>query len=140
MKVSKEGKLTLTKLDYRVGNFVYTNFADSVGFSDISQTVQTKVSKRTFVGQMLADAITQKMDNFLHNYAGVLFYLVGLAPDKQFIEEAFAAARACVNRNAELYGKPGDDKKDETALEEVNGMAEFEQKVREETEKEVPQK
>lgn len=131
MKVSKEGKITLTKLDYRVGNFVFTNFADSVGFSDISQTVQTKVSKRTFVGQMLADAISQKMDRFLHNYGGVLFYLVGLAPDKEFIEESFAAARRCVERNASLYGCTGDEKKDAAALEEVKALSGLEKAVKE---------
>ena len=131
MKVDKEGKLKLTSKDHRVGNFVYTLFADHVGFSDISSTVQTKVSKRTFVGQMLEMAVVDKNDRFLENYAVVLYHLVGMAPDQKFIEEAFAAARSCMDRHPELYGgKEVSDEQDAKIIQEQRNLSEFVEEVR----------
>ena len=131
MKVSKEGKVVVTGADRRVGNFVWSNYSDYVAFTDINRTVQTKVSKRTLVGQMLERAIREKSDTFLHNYAGVLYYLNGLAPDREFIEEAFKAAQACLERHPELYGR-GDvtDAEDAEVIREARELSEFEEGVR----------
>lgn len=132
MKYGKDGELILTKNDYRVGNFVYSNYSDHVAFSDINRTVQTKVSKRTLVGRMLEEAIKSKNGNFLHNYAGVLYYLNGIAPDRQFIEEAFKAAESCLKRHPDLYGMKDDitDKEDAEVIQEEKDLREFEDDVR----------
>ena len=131
MKVSKEGKVIVTGADRRVGNFVWSNYSESIAFTDINRTIQTKISKRTLVGQMIERAIKDKNDTFLHNYAGVLYYLNGLAPDKEFIEEAFKAAQACLERHPELYGKKEvSDEEDAKIVEEVKEITEFEEEVR----------
>lgn len=131
MKVSKDGKLLVTKADHRVGNFVYSNYADYVAFSDINRTIQTKVSKRTLVGQMLENAIKGRNDNFLHNYAGVIYYLNGIVPDQRFIEEAFKAAQDCLERHPELYGrKAATDEEDARIIREEKELKRFEEDVR----------
>ena len=107
MRISKDGRLTLTKNDRRVGNFVYSNHADRVAFSDINLTVRTSVSKRTLAGRMLAEAVEGGMDTFLHNYAGFLYYVNGIAPDREFLEDVMRAAGACLERHPELYGGAG---------------------------------
>lgn len=131
MKVSKDGKLSLNSKDHRVGNFVWTDYTDYIAFSDISRTIQTKVSKRTFVGQMLENAIRGRNDNFLHNYAGVLYYLNGIAPDAQFIREAFKAAQDCIVRNPDLYGSEVvSDERDAEIIREQQELRQFEDDVR----------
>ena len=131
MKISKEGKLTLNSKDRRVGNFVWTDYTDYIAFSDISRTIQTKVSKRTFVGQMLESAIRGKNDNFLHNYAGVLYYVNGIAPDRQLIEDIFKACQACLERNPDLYGKMDvSGEEDAGVIREQQELRQFEDDVR----------
>lgn len=131
MKISKDGKVILTKNDRRVGNFVYSNYPDRVAFSDINGTVRTSMSKRALVGQMIADAIVRGLDNFLHNYAGFIYYLNGMTPDKEFIQDAFKAADACLKRHPELYGAatlPDDD--DKRVIREERELREFEEEVK----------
>lgn len=131
MKVSKEGKVVITKADYRVGNFVWSNYSEYVAFSDINRTIQTKVSKRTLVGQMLENAIREKSDNFLHNYGGILYYLNGVVPDQQFIEEVFKSTQDCLERHPELYGKADvTDEEDAKIIQEEKELKEFEEEVR----------
>lgn len=131
MKISKDGKVILTKNDRRVGNFVYSDYADSVVFTDINRTVQTRVAKRTFVGQMVSDAIRKGSDNFLHNYAAFLYYINGVTPDTEFIRDAFKVANDCVARHPELYGKREvSDGEDAKIIREERELREFEEKVR----------
>lgn len=131
MKVDKSGQVVLTKADYRVGNFVYSNYSDYVCLSDINRTIQTKVAKRTFVGQMLEDAIKSKMETFLHNYAGVMYYLNGIAPDQQFLEETFKSAQDCLERHPELYGSAtASDEEDQKIIQEEKELREFEEDVK----------
>lgn len=131
MKTDKNGNLKLTSKDHRVGNFVYTLYADHVGFSDINSTVQTKVSKRTFIGQMLEMAVNEGNDRFLHNYGTMLYYLVGSAPDQAFIEEAYDALKRCMERHPELYGgKEVSDERDAEIIREQRELAEFVETVR----------
>ena len=131
MKISKDGKVILTKNDRRVGNFVYSNYPDRVAFSDINGTVRTSVSKRTLVGQMIADAIEKRSDNFLHNYAGYLYYINGVAPDHELIKDVFAAAEACLKRHPELYGAAVlSDEDDKRVIQEERELMEFENDVR----------
>lgn len=131
MKVDKNGQVKLTGVDHRVGNFVFSSYRDYVSFTDINRTVQARLSKRTFVGRMLEEAVKVKSDTFLHNYGGVLYYLLGVAPDQEFIVDAWKAANACLDRHPELYGKtmvtPGED---EDALAEVEALRGFEDDAR----------
>lgn len=131
MKVTKDGKLIVTKADRRVGNFVYSNYAEYVAFSDISRTIQTKLSKRTLIAQMLERAIKEKNDNFLHNYGGIIYYLNGVVPDQRFIEEVFKAANECLDRHPELYArKEVSDEEDAKIIQEEKELREFEEEVR----------
>lgn len=123
MKVDKNNQVKLSGIDFRVGNFVYSNYKEYVGFSDINATIQTKVSKRTFVGQMLEMALKGKNETFLHNYGGVIYYLLGVAPDARFVKDAFRAAKACLERNPDLYGKM--DVSDEEDAEIIQGEREL---------------
>lgn len=131
MKVSKKGKVIVTGADRRVGNFVWSNYAETIAFSDINRTIQTKVNKRALVGQMLENAIKQKNDTFLHNYAAMIYYLNGVVPDQQFMTEVIKAAEACLKRHPELYGmKEVSDEEDARIVQEEKELKEFEEEVR----------
>lgn len=132
MKVLKDGSLKLSQIDLRVGNFVFSNFADAIGFSDIARRVQTRVSKETFIGQMLTQAVLEKRKTFLRNYGTMLFYIVGLAPDDQFIKEAFAAAESCIKRHPDLYGTPPaqSEEKDQKIIQEEKELHEFAEEIK----------
>lgn len=126
MKITNEGKVKLTSIDYRVGNFVYTNFAEDIAFCDINRTVQTKVSKRTCIGMMLEKAIKEKNDTFLQNYGGFIYYLVGLTPDQQFLREGFKAAQDCIERHPDLYGRvDASDEEEKEIVEEMRATQEI---------------
>lgn len=131
MKIDKDGKVKVTKADRRVGNFVYSDYSDNVLFSDISRTFQVRFAKRTLIGQMLSDAIAEGRSNFLHNYAGFLYYLLGTVPDQAFIEEAFSAASGCLKRHPELYGQAEvSDEEDGRIIEAERELSEFGERVR----------
>ena len=131
MKVNKEGKVIVTGADRRVGNFVWSNYVDTIAFTDINRTIQTKVNKRALVGQMLENAIKQKNDTFLHNYAAMIYYLNGVVPDHQFMTEVIKAAEACLKRHPELYGmKEVSDEEDARIVQEEKELREFEEEVR----------
>ena len=132
MKVLKDGSIKLSQIDFQVGNFVFSNFADAIGFSDTARRVQTRVSKETFIGQMLTQAFLEKRKTFLHNYGTMLFYLVGLAPDDQFIKETFAAAEACVKRHPDLYGAPQaqSEEADQKIIRQEKELHEFAEEIK----------
>ena len=132
MKVLKDGTLKLSQIDFQVGNFVFSNFADAIGFSDTARRVQTRVSKETFIGQMLTQAFLEKRKTFLHNYGTMLFYIVGLAPDDQFIKEAFGAAENCSKRHPDLYGAPPakSEEKDQKIIQAEKELHEFAEEIK----------
>ena len=109
MKVSKQGKVVITGAD-----------------------------QRALVGQMLENAIKQKNDTFLHNYAAMIYYLNGVVPDQQFMTEVIKAAEACLKRHPELYGmKEVSDEEDARIVQEEKELKEFEEEVRNLPEEEV---
>lgn len=127
MKTGKDGEVILTRNDRRVGNFVWSDYADCVAFSDINGTIRTRVSKRTLVGRMVSDAIRRGADNFLHNYAATVYYLNGVVPDAEFVRDAFRAADDCVRRRPELYGRGEvSDDADAVIIREERERREFE--------------
>lgn len=131
MRISKDGKVSVTKSDLRVGNFVFSDYSDSVLFSDINRTFQVRFAKRTLIGRMLSEAISGKMENFLHNYSGYLYYIIGTAPDQTLIESVFKAASDCIERHPELYGSmEATDEEDAGIIEAERELKDFEEEVR----------
>lgn len=105
MKTSKEGQLKLTKNDYRVGNFVFTNYSETVQVQDISSTICVKLSKRTAVARLVEGAIEERNDAFLGNFATMAYYVNGVVPDVPFWTAMNGVIQDCINRHPELYGK-----------------------------------
>ena len=134
MKINKDGKVVLTGIDYQVGNFVFSNYAESVGFCDINKGIEVKISKRFLIGEMLQQAIEGKNENFLHNYSGVVYYLLGIVPDGEYLETAFKAASECMKRHPELYPHQEkiSDEEDANIIREEKELSEFEDQVRKE--------
>lgn len=132
MKVMKDGQIKLSSIDYRVGNFIYSNFTDAVGFCDINRTIQTRISKRLVVGLMLEKAIKDKDDRFLHNYAGFLYYLNGVTPDHDLLKECIESANRCIERHKDLYGKQVvSDTEENEIIDQMKGTQEFIDQVNE---------
>ena len=103
MKVIK-GKLVLTKVDYRVGNMVFSDFSEHIQVQDINSTMVLKVAKRIPAGFMLADAIRERTDKFLHNWGATMFNVTLCAHDVQSMVDLNKSVKECYERHAGIYG------------------------------------
>lgn len=138
MKTSKEGQLKLTKNDYRVGNFVFSNYSETVQVQDISSTICVKLSKRTPVARLVEGALEERNDAFLGNFATMAYYVNGVVPDVEFWTAMNGVIQDCINRHPEIYGikKDVDDAADANIIHEEKEAHEAIEKLRAEQEKE----
>ena len=104
MKITKDGRLKLTKDERRIGNFVWKNEAEHIKICDINSALTHRVSKHLNIGRMLEMALKEKQDNYLANYAAMTWLYSNIVTDEQFFMDIDKACVACVNRHKEFYG------------------------------------
>lgn len=113
MKTNKDGKIKLEPGEYRSGNFVYKREGTHVKIIDINSQMSHRMACHLNVGRLLNEALTLKSDNFLHEYASMLWLFSNVVPDRDFMREINDACVACINRKKELYGLKEDINKSE---------------------------
>lgn len=124
MKVIK-GKLVLTKVDYRVGNMVFSDFSEHIQVQDINSTMVLKVAKRIPAGFMLADAIRTRNDKYLHNWAATMYNVTLCAHDVQSMVDLNKSVKECYERHAEIYGAaPASDEEEAGIIREEKELHE----------------
>lgn len=126
MKATKDGKLKLAKNERQIGNFVFKNEDEYIKICDISSQMTHRMSKTVLLGQQLEMAWKQKADNYLHNYASLLFLFSNVVTDEQFFVDANKVCVDCINRHKEFYGIEEDitAEKDNEILEEAREVYE----------------
>lgn len=133
MKV-KKGKVKLEKGDRRVGNFVYSREKAHVKLQDIGGLFSFRVGEQLLAGQMLMSVLDDGGENFLGNYAAVMYNTICCVPDVEFLTALQGAVRDCLNRHKDLYGLKDDltEEEDAKILREEVELAEAEAEARKE--------
>ena len=121
MKVGKDGKLKLSKDERQIGNFIYKKEAEHIKITDINSNLSHRVSKTLNIGRMLEIALKEKHDNYLGNYAAMVWLFSNIVTDEQFFVDIDNACVACVNRHKDFYGIKEDitPEQDKEILEEA---------------------
>jgi hypothetical protein len=104
MKVGKDGKLKLSKDERQIGNFVFKNEPEYIKICDINSQITHRVAKHLNIGRMLEMAFMEKKDQYLGNYAAMVWLFSNIVTDEQFFMDIDNACVACVNRHKEFYG------------------------------------
>ena len=123
MKQTEKG-IKLAKNEYRCGNFVYRNESTHVKIFDINSQVTHRVGKHLNIGRMIEMAIKDKQDQWLSNYATMVWFFSNIVTDEQFFLDIDKACVYCVNRHKEFYGieENIESSKDKEILEDVKGV------------------
>lgn len=141
MKITKKGKVRLDRDDVRVGNFVLHTERDHYKIEDISRVFSVRACSTTTIG-MLFRAVVENIKAgdegsraFLHDYCAVMFNILSVAPDHDFLAELQKSAVACLERHKDMYGIRDDlgKEEDERILKEEVELAEAEREARLET-------
>lgn len=104
MKSTKDGKLKLSKDERQIGNFVFKNEPEYIKICDINSQITHRVAKHLNIGRMLEMAFMEKKDQYLGNYAAMVWLFSNIVTDEQFFMDIDNACVACVNRHKEFYG------------------------------------
>lgn len=104
MKVGKDGNLKLSKDERQIGSFVYKNEAEHIKICDINSQMTHRVSKGLNIGRMLEMAFKERKDQYLGNYAAMVWNFSNIVTDEQFFLDIDKACVDCVNRHKEFYG------------------------------------
>ena len=121
MKAGKDGKLKLSKGERQIGNFVWKNEAEHNKITDINSNLSHRVSKTLNIGRLLEMALKERHDNYLGNYASMVWLFSNIVTDEQFFLDIDKACVDCVNRHKEFYGIKEDitPEQDKEILQEV---------------------
>lgn len=126
MKTTKDGKLKLDKNERQIRNFVFKNEEEHIKICDINSQITHRVGKHLNIGRMLEMALKDKQDNWLGNYAAMMWLFSNVVPDEQFFLDIDKACVDCVNRHKEFYGIKEDitPEHDKDILDEVKATTE----------------
>ena len=126
MKAGKDGKLKLDKNERQIGNFVFKNEDEHIKICDINSQITHRVAKHLNIGRMLEMALKDKQDNWLGNYAAMLWLFSNIVTDEQFFHDIDKACVDCVNRHKEFYGIKEDitPEQDKEIIDEVKATTE----------------
>ena len=104
MKVTKDGKLKLSKDERQIGSFIWKNEAEHIKICDINSAMTHRISKDLNIGRMMEMALKDRQDNWLGNYASMVWLFSNIVTDEQFFLDIDKACVDCVNRHKEFYG------------------------------------
>lgn len=104
MKVTKDGKLKLSKDERQIGNFIYKNEPEYIKICDVNSQMTHRVAKHLNISRMLEKALKERQDNWLSNYAAMTWFYSNIVTDEQFFVDINKACVFCVNRHKDFYG------------------------------------
>ena len=104
---TKNGKFKLEKGDIRVGNFVLSVEEQHIKVQDLNKYYTLRFHKRMPIGIWL-DSLIKRGDegkDSLKTYIAVLWSVLSVAPDNEYMQDLIKAAQEGLARHPELYGK-----------------------------------
>lgn len=136
MKVTKEGNVKLEKGEVRVGNFFFRDEGENehIRVTDLNSCFTIRVLKRMPLGIWLDNMMDLsrtdvKGSETLKTWAAVMWSLLAVVPDDQFVKELIKSTEDALNRHPDWYGYDKDADDDE-AIQDVKEMKEFEEEIR----------
>lgn len=136
MKTTKEGKIKLEKGEVRVGNFFFRDEGENehIRVTDLNTCFTIRILKRMPLGIWLDNMMDlsrtdAKGVETLKTWAAVMWSLLAVVPDDQFVLELVKSTDDSLNRHPDWYGYDKDANDDE-AIQEVKEMKEFEEEIR----------
>ena len=133
MKTTKDGKIKLEKGEVRIGNFFFRDEGENehIRVTDLNSCFTIRVLKRMPLGIWLDNMIDlSKVDvnggNTLKTWAAVMWSLLSVVPDDEFVKEIIRSTEDALNRHPEWYGydKNGDDEEAIQDMKEMSGLDE----------------
>lgn len=146
MKVKKDGRIKLDKLDMRVGNFVVRLEPERIRFCDIGNLAVHSIDRRTAKGEVMTMLYQQAREDensktLLQNYCAVMFNTLLTVPFNTEQEDGFIYMaelqklnEECIRRGKAVYGvedEPSEDKEKED-IQAVKDTLEAEEDARKE--------
>ena len=136
MKVTKEGNVKLEKGEVRVGNFFFRDEGENehIRVTDLNSCFTIRVLKRMPLGIWLDNMMDLsrtdvKGGDTLKTWAAVMWSLLAVVPDDDFVKELIKSTEDALNRHPDWYGYDKDADDDE-AIQDVKEMKEFEEEIR----------
>lgn len=107
MKTLSGGKIKLEKNDFRIGNFVLSIEKQHVKVCDINKRFTLRFFNRMPIGVWLDSLVKRGDDGLdsLRTYIVVLWSVLSVVPDSEYLQELIKSAHACMARHADWYGK-----------------------------------
>ena len=139
MKTTKDGGVKLEKGEIRVGNFFIRDEGENehIKVTDLNSCFTIRVLKRMPLGIWLENMldmarVDENAVNTLKTWVSVMWSLLAVVPDNDFIAEILKSADDALHRHPDWYGyKPSDDEEENAeAAREVKEMTDFEQEVK----------
>ena len=141
MKIGKKtGKIKLDAKDTRIGNFVVSVEPEHIKIQDINSVYIIRYSKRMPMGIWLGNLLEMGEEglNSIKTWIAVMWSLLSVSPDNELVRDILLASNDALKRHPDWYGyqMTDDDKANEEAAKEVKEMKEFEEEVKNLSEKE----
>lgn len=136
MKVNKEGKIRLEKGEIRIGNFFVRDEGENehIRLTDLNSCFTLRVWKRMPLGIWLDNMLKMGEGGLdsIKAYIAMMWTTFSVAPDNDFVKDLLDASDANFKRHPEWYNSNTDatEKEDASALEEVEGMSQLEEEVK----------
>ena len=139
MRITKDGKVKLEKGEVRIGNFFFRDEGENehIKVTDLNSCFTIRVLKRMPIGIWLENVIEMSRTdevavNTLKTWVSVMWSLLSVVPDDDFVKEIIGATEAALKRHQDWYGynPSDDDAENKDAPDEVREMKEFEEAVR----------
>ena len=137
MKVNRKGLVKVEKGEIRIGNFFIKDEGSTEHYKvqDLNSVFVVRVWKRIPLGIWLTNILSMKEKGHetLKAWISVVWSMLSVVPDQEFIEGIMKETKACLDRHPDWYGAKKDATEEEhaKAVEQVEGMKEFEMEVKE---------
>lgn len=129
MKVRKDGTAKLERGEVRIGNFFIKDEPMHVKVQDLNSVISLRIRHGLPVWLWLKNILGMgaKGEGTIKTWVAVLWSLLSVVPDDDFIAALMRETRECLGRHPEWYGgvKDATDADDEKAVEQVRAVSEF---------------
>lgn len=123
--------------EIRIGNFFIKDegSAEHYKVQDLNSVFVVRVWKRIPLGIWLTNILSakEKGHETIKAWVSVLWSMLSVVPDQEFIEGIMNETKACLDRHPDWYGvkKEASEEEHAKAVEDVKEMKEFEMEVKE---------
>ena len=107
MRLKKDGSYKCESGEVRIGNFFLKVEAEHVKVQDLNKCFTLRVLKRTPIGSWLKCLVAagEKGADTIKAYVAVLWSVLSVVPDDEYLQTLVYAAKDGLGRHPEIYGR-----------------------------------